>query len=51
MEKEKIEIEVHVCTKKAECQSKELVRLLKSANSLAYELADTLNNLEVDIKV
>lgn len=48
---ESIAVGVSVDTEKAVTQTNELIELLKSANSLANELADTLNGLELDIKV
>nr|DAL93912.1 MAG TPA: hypothetical protein [Caudoviricetes sp.] len=49
MEKE-VNLEVSVDTEKATDQTEKLIQLLKTANSLADELADTLENLELDIK-
>lgn len=46
-----VNLEVTVNTKKATEQAKELIYLLKSASSLAGELADTLKDLELDIEV
>ena len=45
-----VNLEVSVNTEKAVDQTEKLIQLLKSANSLANELADTLGNLELDIK-
>lgn len=49
MEKE-VNLEVSVDTEKATDQTEKLIQLLKTANSLADELADTLGNLKLDIK-
>lgn len=49
MEKE-VNLEVSVDTEKATDQTVKLIQLLNTANSLADELADTLENLELDIK-
>ena len=46
-----VNLEVLVNIEKATEQTEELIQLLKSASSLAGELADTLKDLELDIKV
>ncbi len=48
--KKAINLEVTVNTEKATEQTEKLIGLLKSASSLAVELADTLKNLELDIE-
>ena len=48
---EKVELAVSVDTVKATEQANKLIDLLKSANSLANELADTLKRLELNIEV
>lgn len=50
-DKATIDVTVKVDTEKAMKQAKELVTLLKTANSLADELAVTLTDLKLDIKV
>ena len=45
-----VNLEVSVNTEKAVDQTEKLIQLLKSASSLAGELADTLKNLELDIE-
>lgn len=50
-EKLLIEATVKVNSEKAIEQSKKLIDLLKTANSLADELAAALSNLKFDVKI
>lgn len=49
-ESKKVTVEVSVNTEKAMKQSAELNELLKSANSLANELAETLKELKFNVE-
>lgn len=46
-----VDLNVAVDTRELEKKVKRLIHKLKKANSLANELAITLRNLEIDIKV
>lgn len=48
---EKVDLDVSINMEKATKQANKLIDLLKSANSLANELADTLKRLELNIEV
>lgn len=50
-EGEKVDLDVSINMEKATEQANKLIDLLKSANSLANELADTLKKLELNIEV
>ena len=50
-QKNEINLEISVSTEKATDQTEKLIGLLKSASSLVGELADTLKNLELDVKI
>lgn len=46
-----IRVEVSLDTEQAEAKASELIGLIEKANSLADELADSIKNLEFNIKI